>query len=136
MTNKEWLVTLSPQEWYMAVHWLFNNYGRRYDNTYLAIIAWLEDEHIEEVKPLPPTNDTIQQFLDDFKAKFPEADPMIIPLLVLMIDSETWRFPESFHQGTIAPQAEFIEQHAGLMGLMRRTHNAKRNEDQYLLKRT
>ena len=45
MTNKEWLVTLSPQEWYMAVHWLFYNYGTRYDNTYLAIIAWLEEKH-------------------------------------------------------------------------------------------
>ena len=57
MTNKEWLATLSPQEWYMAVNWLFHNYGRRYDNTYLAIIAWLED-NIEEVKPLPPTDES------------------------------------------------------------------------------
>ena len=48
MTNKEWLVTLSPQEWYMAVHWLFHNYGKRYDNTYLAVIAWLEEKHIAD----------------------------------------------------------------------------------------
>lgn len=50
MTNKEWLATLSPQEWYMAVNWLFHNYGRRYDNTYLAIIKekepiLLENQH-------------------------------------------------------------------------------------------
>lgn len=47
MTNKEWLATLSPDEWYMKVHWLFHEYGKCYDNSYLAIIEWLEEEHID-----------------------------------------------------------------------------------------
>lgn len=45
MTNKEWLATVSAQEWYLAVHWLFHEYGKRFDDTYLAVIAWLEKEH-------------------------------------------------------------------------------------------
>ena len=57
MTNKEWLATLSPQEWYVAVHWLFYNYGRKYDKTYLAITAWLEEKHMV-VKPLPPVDES------------------------------------------------------------------------------
>ena len=43
MTNKEWLATLSPEEWYKTVHWLFHEYGKRYTDTYSAIIAWLEE---------------------------------------------------------------------------------------------
>ena len=47
MTNKEWLATLSPNEWYKKVHWLFHEYGKRYTDTYLAVIEWLEEEHID-----------------------------------------------------------------------------------------
>lgn len=50
MTNKEWLATVSAQEWYLAVHWLFHEYGKRFDDTYLAVIAWLEEKHIERGK--------------------------------------------------------------------------------------
>lgn len=45
MTNKEWLATLTAEEWYNKVDWLFHDYGKRYDNTWLAILAWLEEEH-------------------------------------------------------------------------------------------
>lgn len=68
----------------------------------------------------------IDQFLEDFKTQFPDADPMIIPLLILMIDTETWRFPKIFHHSAIAPQAEFIEQHKGLMELMKNVHDTKK----------
>ena len=49
MTNKEWLSSLTAEEWYMEVHWLFHEYGKRYDNTYLAIIEWLKEEHEQKV---------------------------------------------------------------------------------------
>lgn len=49
MTNKEWLATLPAQEWYLAVHWLFHEYGKRYDNTYLAIIEWLDEKHNDDL---------------------------------------------------------------------------------------
>lgn len=69
----------------------------------------------------------IDQFLEDFKTQFPDADPMIIPLLILMIDTETWRFPEAFHHySPIAPHVEFIEQHKGLMELMKNVHDTKK----------
>ena len=45
MTNKEWLATLSPQEWYLQIQWLFHVYGKRYTDSYLAITEWLEEKH-------------------------------------------------------------------------------------------
>ena len=47
MTNKEWLATLNADDWWEKVDWLFHDYGMRWDNTRLAIIDWLEEEHNE-----------------------------------------------------------------------------------------
>lgn len=45
ITNKEWLSTLSAEEWWDKVQWLLNEYGMRWDNTRLGVIGWLEEEH-------------------------------------------------------------------------------------------
>lgn len=46
MTNKEWLATVDSQKWYSVVHcWLFHEYGKRFDNTYLAVLEWLDKKH-------------------------------------------------------------------------------------------
>lgn len=50
MTNKEWLAALSAEEWYQTIHWLYYVYGKRWTDTRLAILDWLEEEHIEEKK--------------------------------------------------------------------------------------
>lgn len=46
MTNKEWLVTLSPETWFEVVHeWLFHEYGMQWTDTRIAVTEWLEAEH-------------------------------------------------------------------------------------------
>ena len=51
MTNKEWLATLPKETWWEVVHeWLFHEYGMAFNNSYLAIMAWLEDQHIPIMK--------------------------------------------------------------------------------------
>ena len=62
--------------------------------------------------------ESLQQFLEDFKAQFPEVNLMFVPLMLLSIDAKTWTYPEIFHHGVIGPQIEFIEKHDGLRKLM------------------
>ena len=45
MTTQEWLATISPEEWMRVTDWLFHQYGKRWDNSYIAIRAWLSEEH-------------------------------------------------------------------------------------------
>lgn len=46
MTNKEWLATLSAEEWWNIVHeWLFHTYGKQWTDSREAILAWLSEEH-------------------------------------------------------------------------------------------
>ena len=55
MNNKEWLSTLSANDWYEVVHdWLFHKYSMRYDNSYAAILDWLNEDHkpIEDWDPI------------------------------------------------------------------------------------
>ena len=48
MTNKEWLFTLSNEQWYDIIfNYLIHDYGRNYIDTRLAIIKWLGEEHKE-----------------------------------------------------------------------------------------
>lgn len=44
MTNKEWLATLSAEECYNKMVWIFQEYGRRFGDSRLAIIEWLQAE--------------------------------------------------------------------------------------------
>ena len=48
MTNKEWLSTLPANKWYSTIYWLFHVYGKRFDETRLAVIAWLDEEHKDD----------------------------------------------------------------------------------------
>ena len=45
MTNKEWLATLSAEDWFSTVYWLFHVYGKRYGDTYLAVLSWLNENY-------------------------------------------------------------------------------------------
>lgn len=47
MTNKEYLSTLSNEDWHMLVDWLFHKYALRFTNSRIAIIEWLDKEHNE-----------------------------------------------------------------------------------------
>lgn len=47
MTNKEYLSTLSTEDWFMLVDWLFHRYGLWYTHSRIAIIEWLDKEHSE-----------------------------------------------------------------------------------------
>lgn len=62
--------------------------------------------------------DDLTQILEEFKTRFPDGNPMCIPILLLSIDTETWTYPEIFHSGPIAPQIEFIENCDALRKLM------------------
>ena len=50
MTNKEWMATLTAEQFYNKMMNLIYNYGFRFDNTRLAIINWLDEPHESEVK--------------------------------------------------------------------------------------
>ena len=48
MTNKEWMVTLTAEQFYNKMMNLIYNYGFKFDNTRLAIINWLDEPHESE----------------------------------------------------------------------------------------
>ena len=50
MTNKEWMVTLTAEQFYNKMMNLIYNYGFRFNNTRLAIINWLDEPHESEGK--------------------------------------------------------------------------------------
>ena len=47
MTNKEYLSTLSNEDWHMQVDWLFHKYAMWYTDSRIAIIEWLDKEYNE-----------------------------------------------------------------------------------------
>lgn len=47
MTNKEWMSTLSAEQFYDKMIWLIQDYGMRFNNTRLAINIWLDEPHEE-----------------------------------------------------------------------------------------
>ncbi len=49
MTNKEYIATLSAEEAYELLDWLFNVYARGYSYGRLAIIQWLDAEYEEQL---------------------------------------------------------------------------------------
>ena len=44
MTNQEYLSTLTAEQWYSEVMWLFKTYGKQYNDSYQAITEWLKAE--------------------------------------------------------------------------------------------
>lgn len=67
--------------------------------------------------------ESLQRFFEDFKAQFPEVNPMFVLPLLLSIDMKAWKFPEIFHSGPIAPQIEFIENCEALRKLMQKPNS-------------
>ena len=60
----------------------------------------------------------ITKFFESYQAAFPDSNPLAVLALVFSIDMKTWKFPEIFHSGPIAPQIEFIENSESLRKLM------------------
>lgn len=48
MTNKEWMSTLPAEQFYDEMMWLVRDIGFRFNNSRLAIIAWLDEPHEAE----------------------------------------------------------------------------------------
>lgn len=46
-TNQQMLATISAEEFYDKIIWLFHDYGKRYSNSRLSITEWLDSE-VEE----------------------------------------------------------------------------------------
>ena len=45
MTNKEWMATLTAEEFYDMMVWLTRVYSKQFTDSRLAIIEWLDKEH-------------------------------------------------------------------------------------------
>ena len=45
MTNKEWMATLTAEQFWDVMMWLIKEYGRQFTHTQLAVISWLDSEH-------------------------------------------------------------------------------------------
>lgn len=48
MTNKEWMSTLTAEQFYDEMMWLVRVFGFRFNNTRLGIIDWLDEPHEAE----------------------------------------------------------------------------------------
>lgn len=44
MTNQEYMLSLPPQDCYVVMNWLMQEYGRRFTSTPHAVIGWLGAE--------------------------------------------------------------------------------------------
>ena len=44
MTNQEKLSTITAEEFYDKIMWLLHEYGKRYADSRLAIMEWLDSE--------------------------------------------------------------------------------------------
>ena len=47
MTNREWLATLSTEDWWKTVYWLIFDYGMGYTDTRIAVMNWLDEKHTQ-----------------------------------------------------------------------------------------
>lgn len=55
MTNKEHLATLPSNEWVLRVDWLYHSFGKSYNDSFAAIMDWLEKEY----KPVKPSRSNL-----------------------------------------------------------------------------
>lgn len=69
------------------------------------------------------------EFFESYHAAFPDSNPMFVLPLVFSIDMKTWKFPEIFHSGPIAPQIEFIEKSEALRKLMQEQCSYTKSEN-------
>ena len=47
-TNQQMLATISAEEFYDKIMWLLHDYGKRYSNSRIAIVEWLDSEVEDE----------------------------------------------------------------------------------------
>ena len=62
MTNKEWMATLTAEQCYDVMWWLFHEFAAYSNHTRYAIIGWLDEEHKSAKESLPwnpPHNGTV-----------------------------------------------------------------------------
>lgn len=75
---------------------------------------------VEALKPTEEQKALMTEFFESYQAAFPDSNPLAVLVLVFSIDMKTWKFPEIFHSGPIAPQIEFIENSEALRKLMQK----------------
>ena len=46
MTNKEWMGTLTAEQWYDVMMWLTHEYASRWTHSRIAIVDWLNQDHM------------------------------------------------------------------------------------------
>ena len=68
----------------------------------------------------PEQQALVSEFFESYQATFPDSNPLFVLPLMFSIDMKTWKFPEVFHSGPIAPQIEFIENSEALRKLMQK----------------
>lgn len=73
---------------------------------------------VEALKVTEEQKALMTEFFESYQAAFPDSTPLAALALVFSIDMKTWKFPEVFHSGPIAPQIEFIENSKALRKLM------------------
>ena len=50
MTNKEWMSTLTAEQFYDEMMWLVRDFGFQFNNSRLGIINWLGQPYTPEAK--------------------------------------------------------------------------------------
>lgn len=50
MTNKEWMATLTAEQFYDKMMWLVRDFGFRFNNSRLGIIDWLDQLYTPEAE--------------------------------------------------------------------------------------
>lgn len=66
----------------------------------------------------PEQQALVSEFFESYQAAFPDSNPLFILPLMFSIDVKTWKFPEIYHAGPLAPHLKFIEQSEILKKIM------------------
>ena len=94
MTNKEWMSTLTAEQFYDKMIWLIKDYGMRFNNARLAVIAWLDEPH--EVEPIQ--NKTSNALNNDamrwisVEERLPSQDEYYLVAYKLDVIPQRWHF--------------------------------------------
>ena len=67
MTNKEWMSTLTAEQFYDEMMWLVRDFGFQFNNSRLGIIDWLDQPYRPEAKQMV-FNDQRDYSPDEMKA--------------------------------------------------------------------
>lgn len=73
---------------------------------------------MDALKVTEEQKDLMTEFYKSYQQAFPDSNPLFALALIFSMDIKTWKFPEVFHSGEIAPQISFIENSEALRKLM------------------